>query len=35
MILKSIIFYGSPATNDEPMLLTIEGKWIEAILHMT
>ncbi len=32
--LKSSFFYGSVATNDEPMLLTIEGKWLEAIVHM-
>jgi hypothetical protein len=28
-------FHGSIATNDEPMLLTIEGKWLETIMHMT
>ncbi len=27
-------FRGSIATNDEPMLLTIEGKWLETIMHM-
>ncbi len=26
---------GSIATNDEHVLLTIEGKWLEAIMHMT
>jgi hypothetical protein len=26
---------GSIITNDELVLLTIEGKWIEAIVHMT
>jgi hypothetical protein len=25
---------GSIITNDEPMLLTIENKWFEAIVHM-
>ncbi len=28
-------FCGSIATNDEPVLLTIEGKWLETIVHMT
>ncbi len=27
-------FHGSIVTNDEPMLLTIENKWFEAIVHM-
>ncbi len=26
---------GSIATNDELVLLTIEGKWLKAIMHMT
>jgi len=26
---------GSIATNDEPMLLVIKGKWLETIVHMT
>jgi hypothetical protein len=26
---------GSTATNDDHVLLTIEGKWLEAIVHMT
>jgi hypothetical protein len=26
--------HGSIATNDEHVLLTIEGKWFEAIVHM-
>jgi hypothetical protein len=26
---------GSIATNDELVLLTIEGKWLEVIVHMT
>jgi hypothetical protein len=34
-IQKLGFFCGSIATNDEPMLLTIEGKWLEAIVHMT
>jgi hypothetical protein len=38
--LKSIVqklgfFRGSLATNDELVLLTIEGKWLKAIMHMT
>ncbi len=37
---KSIVqklgfFRGSIATNDEHVLLTIKGKWLEAIVHMT
>jgi len=35
MIQKSRFFCDSIATNDELVLLTIEGKWLEAILHMT
>jgi hypothetical protein len=27
--------HGSIITNDEHVLLTIEGKWLEAIVHMT
>jgi hypothetical protein len=30
-----MFFHGSIATNDGSMLLTIEGKWHEPILHMT
>jgi hypothetical protein len=26
---------GSIITNNEPILLTIEGKWLEKIVHMT
>jgi hypothetical protein len=26
---------GFIATNDEPMLLTIEGNWFKVIVHMT
>jgi hypothetical protein len=26
---------GSISTNDEHVLLIIEGKWLEAIMHMT
>ncbi len=29
-----LFFCGSIATNDEPMLLTIEGKWFETIMHI-
>jgi hypothetical protein len=37
---KSIVqklgfLHGSIVTNDEPMLLTIKDKWLEAIVHMT
>ncbi len=35
MIQKSGFLHGSIATNDELVLLTIEGKWLEAIMHMT
>ncbi len=31
---KSSFLQGSIATNDGPILLTIEGKWLEAIVHM-
>jgi hypothetical protein len=29
-----LFFCGSITTNDEPMLLTIEGKWFETIMHI-
>jgi hypothetical protein len=32
---KSSYLCGSIATNDEPILLTIEGKWVKAIVHTT
>jgi hypothetical protein len=32
---KSSFLRGSIITNDEPMLLTIESKWLEVIVHMT
>jgi hypothetical protein len=35
MVIKLGFLHGSIATNDEPVLLIIEGKWLEAILHMT
>ncbi len=34
-IQKLSFFHGSIATNDELVLLIIEGKWLEAIVHMT
>jgi hypothetical protein len=34
MILKLGFLVGSITTNDEPVLLTIEGKWLETIMHM-
>jgi hypothetical protein len=34
-IQKLSFFHGSIATKDELVLLTIEGKWFEAIVHMT
>jgi hypothetical protein len=34
MVQKLGFLHGSIRTNDEPMLLTIEGKWLEAIVHM-
>ncbi len=34
MIQKSRFFCDSIATNDELVLLTIEGKWLEAIVAM-
>jgi len=27
--------WGSITTNDGPILLTIEGKWLEVLVHMT
>jgi hypothetical protein len=35
MVQKLSFLHGSIATNDELVLLTIEGKWFEAIVHMT
>jgi hypothetical protein len=35
MVQKLSFLRGSIGTNDELMLLTIEGKWLEAIVHMT
>jgi hypothetical protein len=37
---KSIVqklgfLHGSIATKDEPILLIIEGKWLEVIMHMS
>ncbi len=32
---KSSFLWGSISTNDGPILLTIEGKWFETIMHMT
>jgi hypothetical protein len=34
-IQKLGFFRGSIATNDEHVLLIVEGKWLEAIVHMT
>jgi hypothetical protein len=34
-IQKLRFFRGSIATNDALVLLTIEGKWLESIVHMT
>jgi hypothetical protein len=34
IVQKLNFFCGSITTNDELMLLTIEGKWFEAIVHM-
>jgi hypothetical protein len=31
---KSNYLWGSVATNDGPILLTIEGHWLEVIVHM-
>jgi hypothetical protein len=35
MVQNLCFLHGSIATNDEHVLLTIEGKWLEAIVHMT
>jgi hypothetical protein len=35
LLVKINFFCGSIATNDEHVLLTIESKWLEAIVHMT
>jgi hypothetical protein len=35
MVQKLSFLCGSIATNDKPVLLTIEGKWFETIVHMT
>jgi hypothetical protein len=32
---KSEFMCATIITNEEPMLLTIKGKWLEAIVHMT
>jgi len=32
---KSSFLWGSIATNDGLILVTIDGKWLEAIMHMT
>jgi hypothetical protein len=32
---KSSFLRGSITTNDGPILSTIEGKWLETIVHMT
>jgi hypothetical protein len=32
---KLSFLQGSTLTNDGPILLTIKGKWFEAIVHMT
>jgi hypothetical protein len=34
-IQKSGFLHGSIATNDECIFLTIKGKWLETIMHMT
>jgi hypothetical protein len=34
-IQKLGFLHGSTATNEDHVLLTIEGKWLEAIVHMT
>jgi hypothetical protein len=34
MVQKLNFLHGSIATNDEPMLLTIDDKWFEIIVHM-
>jgi hypothetical protein len=35
IVQKLSFLHGSIATNDEPVLLTIEGKWLEVFVHMT
>jgi len=35
MVQKLSFLHGSTATNDEHVLLTIESKWLETIVHMT
>ncbi len=35
MVQKVGFLCGSIVTNDEHVLLTIEGKWLETIVHMT
>ncbi len=35
MVQKLSFLHGSIATNDKPVLLTIEAKWLETIVHMT
>ncbi len=32
---KSSFLHGSIATNDEHVLLTIEGKWFDTVVHIT
>ncbi len=34
MVQKLGFLHGFIITNDEPMLLTIDGKWFEIIVHM-
>jgi hypothetical protein len=34
MLQKLGLFCGSIATNDEHVLLIIEGKWLATIVHM-
>ncbi len=34
MVQKLGFLCGFITTNDEPMLLTIDNKWLEAIIHM-
>jgi hypothetical protein len=34
-IQKLGFFHGSIVTKDEPILLIIDGKWLEVIVHMT
>jgi len=35
MVQKLGFLHDSITTNDKPVLLTIEGKWLEVIVHMT